>query len=326
MCIKDPEEKTLKDSILNFLRRLDERWMIKSFLLFIPTIWFSFITFWGKNAHLINPAGKPTDFCTFLSITICILGLLIVMSSSFVTSKSNDKSQLKRKLESETARAALGEEVVTAVRKILRKKTSILLEYIASSSNKFEHPFIDTARPKEQLQQISDEMTTCVHKITKIKANDIVISIAYCFDKINDEWEWLDRAVIRSELDINDLIKNKKSTIYEIYSKNKEFVFYNSKQDAYQKKHYLKDRCDQDGKDGSILCKEVIIPMKRSPNASGIRVIVSISTYENRLSKSEDEQIIKRVEENLKTFVLEPFEESIKIEILKLYIKNMHDR
>lgn len=324
--------KKLKKNCLEYLIKFHEwinkRVFLLSFILTTSSLWYSLIIgFFGEYLRLIyidNGVKKFTIIGGVFTIFFVLFSLLNAISQRYYEYKKLNNDSTKRKL-------YLMEQIDVSINKICENKYKTLMKILLDVTSKKISPPLITTRPDEQIKQIIDEMCSCISVLLsdikyRIKENELYISLYYNFPKEDiDKWYIADSVFADKGESFESLISNNKSTLYELLNNPSFFLFYNSKEQATRKLHYIPDnedkRNDNGELKGSIACYEIII----DKNNEFIKAVLSISTYSKRFINSDNETILNNVEYNLQEYVLDVFKKRLNIELCLLYINHLYE-
>jgi hypothetical protein len=174
--------------------------------------------------------------------------------------------------------------------------------------------------PSKQIKIILQKIADCMSKVSKIDLKKINVTLAYQFVD-NGHWHWADHIYVDNGLSLEELMNNRNSAFYQIFSGNREFLFQNSKKEAEDIGYYIQDKKDITNKNvGSIVCKGINVG---TPETAYIRAILTISTYGKKFVNSNDASTLGIVESNIRDIILPEFELQIQIELALLYFKKI---
>ncbi len=212
---------------------LNEHWIWKTIILFLPSIYLPVIVkYAGEKVGLSDAEGKLTTIgirATILLYAI-VLGINILVSYKAKKDKADDEE--REKLHYEEIEALEDEilsydgtlAVYTRLLNVIGNICDIKLESICSYINSsicngiFHKPFNETVYPEKQLRSIAKELKTCLSEITKPPFNQISVSMAYEFPGREGGLKWIDQQEIAQCMQLNQLKKNKNTTFFKVYS------------------------------------------------------------------------------------------------------------
>lgn len=299
------------ESVIQFLNK----YYIKVIFTFLSSIWFPIIIrYWGESLKLTN--NDKLKWHAWV-VTIIIYGgtlclAFIAVKESKITNEHNLRiSQLKDSIK-------IYEHLLKSIDKICDNKYGTMLRYIMNSDYKKlnSNQVYKMIQPLDQLIEISKEIKECFNEIVVIGNNQLVVSMAYNFPQIDDNWLWVDCTNNYGGLTPLELINHRTSTFYNVYNEQNYFIFYNNKEEAVNDNAYIRDNRDKGKKNGSIVCME--IPVEIQNNCKIARLILSISSYGFMFDESNTKQ--DKIGETIENIILHRFSKRIRIELLNLYI------
>ena len=182
--------------------------------------------------------------------------------------------------------------------------------------------FVDGARnPREGIRAALDGLRECFAQVSEVSKSNIYISAAISVVNKNSskkpEWEWLVAPPSEGTASLVELLNKNNNSAFNIVIQGTPFFYANDKNTAAKNNQYYFDKRDESyKKEGSIICcefDEVIGKFK-------IRMVISISTYGEKIVKIEDENSEDRVkliyEERIREIILKQFEGEIKEDLL----------
>ena len=316
---------------------LNEHWIWKTIILFLPSIYFPFfVKYYGVSLKLVDAKSKNelTSIGTRIAIALYVAVLGINILSNYKTKKDKEKD-----LEHEEMIQAFKNDIqvyqntmgvylrlMDVIGNICDDKFGSIRNYINDSLEKgtFNKPFNETIYPENQLKSIAKEMKLCISEMTNAPFNSISISMAYDFPVKKSAMYWIDQREVDSCMTLGQLKKNKETAFYKIYSEESNFLFFNDKSKAAKEHSYFFDKKDHKYRDiGSIICDEISIQDEEGKIA---RIILTISTYGHKFTDSEDEQVLENMSELIEEVILQQFEKRIKIELAFLFVKKQYNQ
>lgn len=303
---------------IKFLEKLyiyfKNHWVISTIFMTLQSTFAIVATYYGRELGLVSNSTKGYNILTVSGFIIfCVLYLmtfLISLSNNYYASYY-DKNEL-------TSNKIL-RHLMRSTYSICRKKYWRFVNQIKgmNSMTCSDDIFESITQPKMQVSAILEQIISCIYDLTKITEPNIEVRLAVTCDGYR--WEWLaDNPVWSSGYEVEELIKNQRSTFYQVYSRITPFEFHNSKIVANSSGKYLFDEKDQlNDNEGSIVCKEIYVGEK---NKEFVRAILTISTYGKKLSDDENYYIIENVKNNIKE-ILKEYEIRLQVELSLFYMK-----
>lgn len=321
-----------KDKFCTFLLNLHDwmarQWLIVSFLASTIAIWYSFIlAFAGEFFKLkrqINSSSRLTLLGWILTILLVIWTFLVQASDKYYAYRKNSDDQ--------EAINYIRERVSARIIKVCTSKYNTLIELIDLISKGMTQPKRIISNPCLQLKTLASELAEClrsllIHGGYIINEDDIYISIIYKFHDFKS-WKQTDSLYSEKGLEIDEVVNNSKTTFSATLNSKNGIIFYNSKQEAFNKGEYIPDSCDKYDSNGkllgSILCYRIIC---KKNAIDYITAIISITTYDKSLvSKKAQKSVIDNVKYNIEKHILSAFEKRISIELCLLYLSELNIR
>lgn len=323
-------------------------WIFVTIVLSIlPFIYSTLLTYLGETWHLVEVTQKENGitsrglswwgiFATILMIVIiCIL-------TFFIKHKEFHSNEDKRQLEITKSGYDLFDKVLDTVGQICNRKYSTQMKTIENIKTKGEKPPKIYTKPCNQLEEILSELCDCIayvlsDKSRKFNRNDIYASVTYNFPLENKNvWKWVN---VNNEqgLSIDELVKDGTTFSHLLRNATTQCpsVFFNSKQDAFEKGNYVPDDCDKydrNGKlKGSIACFK--INLKKS-DETYITAVLGISSYDKKFvdvpyKNKELEKYISQIDnvcKNIENVIVAELSERIKIELCNYYLQFLRDK
>lgn len=334
---------TMREKIKTVLKKmadcLNEHWIWKTIILFLPSIYMPvLIKYGGEELKLSNENGGLTKAGIIITVLIYLSVLGINILSNYKAKKDRESDSAKDKKNEKKIKRYEEEiqaydntlDVYTRLLNVIGNVCDIKLEaiynYINSSIERqeFRKPFNETVQPEKQLKSIAREMKSCLAEMTIPSVNHISVSMAYDFFRPESKMRWIDQNEVAQCMQLKNLIKNKNTAFYKIYSGQSNFLFFNDKKDAAEKKCYVFDKKDDRHHNiGSIICDDISIEDEDGKIA---RIILTISTYGDKFTNSQDKNILDNMAEMIEEVILQQFEKRIRIELALLYIKKQYNR
>lgn len=260
--------KNNKDILKKIADLLNEHWVWKTIILFLPSIYLPVIVkYLGKKLNLLDEKECITPLGWLITVFVFGTVLLVNVLSNYKTKrdkKAEDEIKKKYEYEIEQYRHSLGihQQVMHSIRDVCDNKYDSMCSYIRQAHKKqsFKRPYEETMRPDAQLKKISKEMKQCLSQISAPSEEHIRVSMAYIFPELMKSWKWIDQSEVSNCIKLEELVKNEKSSFYQIMNGSRTFLFYNDKSEAEQKGEYVFDKQDKKfGNIGSVICDEVSI-------------------------------------------------------------------
>lgn len=143
----------------------------------LPSMWFVFLTWFGARFGFKDKNGNLTSPATWVSVFCFILLILIP-----VVRKVNERLE-KSRISNEISSTQYSIDVLE---KLLRSSTNIVRVKADRYTNLLPTTKIDinnSVKPKEQLNEILNEIEIILSELFGINRNDIATSIFYSFYK-----------------------------------------------------------------------------------------------------------------------------------------------
>ncbi len=318
-------------------------WIIITIMLSIlPFLFSTLLTYFGENWNLIkvtqNKNGVTSRGLSSWGIFVTLAMVIIICILTFyVKHKEFHSDKYNKQLEIKEGGYNLFDMVLNAVGQICKRKYSRQMKTIVDIKQNGKKPPKIYTKPCDQLEEILSELCNCITYVLseqsrRFNRNDIYASIAYNFPLENPNvWQWSN---VKNEqgLSIDKLTEN--NTTFSYLMKNatekSPSVFFNSKQEAYEKGCYQPDECDKYDTNhklkGSIACFK--INLKRL-DKTYITAVLGISSYEkqfvdvsNKVKEQEKiNQQIENIYKNIENVIVAELSERIKIELCNYYLQ-----
>lgn len=312
--------------LLKIAKYQKDHWFISLFLVRLSAVWFSLVlTYAGEQLGLleISNKGKALTIQGWVA-TIAMVSIILLFeaSKSFHSRITEEPYEIGGFLFLNSLRKGIGTlcdsklNTLTAQIECV-KKDNVIAPVIVSN-------------PQKQLQAIADQIKECLSQLlaekgdNKVNGKDIVATIAYQFPLESDKWYW---ATEEHGLGFDKLVTSsapyslRKSTFQSLLESGHNYLFYNSKQEAFQDKKYICDDFDErDENDllkGSIACYKIEI---KKNDKVYIRSVLSITSYKQHFTSDTSKQTVNNVRWNMDDFVINDFSKRIKIELCLLYL------
>ena len=329
----------IKILLNNLADCLNEHWIWKTVLLFLPSIYLPVVVkYLGESLRLSDKTGALTFGGITITVLLYVCVLLINILSNYKAKKDKEIEQQREEAHKEEIEHYIGEitsydetlavyvRLLNVIGNICDVKLEAIYNYINLSiaGGIFHKPFNETVYPEKQLKSIAKELKTCLSEITRPPFNQISVSMAYEFPEAGVNLKWIDQQEISQCMQLNQLKKNESTTFYKIYSGQSDFLFYNDKGKAASEGMYVFDKKDHRYHDvGSIICDEISL---EDENGKIARIILTISTYGYKFTDSDDEEVLKNMSEMIEEVILQQFEKRIRIELALLFVKMQYNK
>lgn len=330
---------SLKKILVCLADFLNEHWIWKTIILFIPSIYMPVIVkYSGEKLYLSFDNGELTLIGCIVTVIVYFIVLCVNILSSYKAKRDKEKDSEKEASHKEEIDKYIDDiqgyantlnvygKLMNAIGNICELKLTTIGNYINSSllDGVFHKPFNETVNPQRQLREIAKEIRTCLSEITAPPFDNISVSMAYEFPTINKATWWIDQQEIAQCMTLGKLKKNPNTTFYKVYSGKSDFLFFNDKAKAAKENNYVFDNKDHRYHDiGSIICDEISIIQEDEKIA---RLILSISTYGYKFTDKEEKDVIDNMSYMIEEVLLQQFEKRIRIELALLYIKDQYNK
>lgn len=331
-----------KKSCLERLSEFSSKyWIPVSIVVAISSWWSLILTYFGEWAGLVfvtidnnKIVEKHLSPIAWLITIILIVGAIF----SVVTSRYKElNDEDKRNALTYKYWHLLLDKMLSSIDRVCRNKLNTQIQTIIDLRASGAEPPIIYSKPCNQLNSVTTELKNCIayllsDKGRRFESDDVYISIAYNFPQEDaTNWQWAEQLADEKGLSIKELQKSNTTFSYvlENATEKSPFVFFNSKQEAYEAGHYVCD--DDDVYDsnhklkGSIACFRIIV---KKQDKLYIRAVISISSYEKQFvdvsgfaSDEEKNQEIENVSNNMYKVPIAEFSQRIKIELCNYYIQ-----
>jgi hypothetical protein len=259
----------------------------------------------GKVEFLPTPSTEP--WVTVFSLGILSFAFLAIWIKSYADRYDSNLKENGQRVIS---------KMLEGVNAVVRDKLDRFVGYIGKNHGRVElYPFNEITQPREQIKDLLINIQTTLAGIFGISRDEIDLSLIYWLLP-NQKWDVLYALQAGPNLQLEEVLGNRTSTVYQLISGDTKSVFYPDKRTAIRDGKYLPGPKDHTNSNiGSILCRDVSI----QAGASCVRAILSINTYGNQICEDSDIDTIAKVE----NIILPCFEERIRLELSLLYIKEV---
>ena len=324
---------------------LSKHWIVSLIITIAPTWYIFFLGYFGETWGLIrvvnNEEGTTQKVLSATGLVISIVLLVIVLFISIISRYKSLHDPIQKELDIQRSGYALFDKMLTTTSNICLYKLSTQVKLIQSIKRDGVSPPQVYSKPCGQLEKITEELSDCVvfllsERGHQFSSQDIYVSIAYNFPlEDKNKWKWTDLSNEKG-LSLDELM-NDDTTFSFLLSQSAEqhsSVFFNSKQDAFEKNHYKPDKYDVYDKahklEGSIAC--YLITIKRS-DTEYIRAVLSVSSYRKKFvdesnddRKQEDGDVVETVRQNIENVIIAELSERIKIELCNYYLQFLYQQ
>ena len=306
-----------KRVLYEIAEKINEHWILKTILAFLPSVWFPIIVdIFGRFLYISTDDGL-TRVGIWITVFVYLVVVLILILSNFASKRDTQKA-IKNKEEESALNSNIKflDNLLSTTRKMSSESSNNIFEALNQYGKVPQNDFLDfvSKAPSSRLKFISNEICRCLHEMSSIPCDRIAVSIAYKFSN-DPSWSWGDRYSAGGGLPLSELQSNPSTLFYRMANNQikSPFVYIEDKKDAAGKNMYVED--DRDAKYrgvGSLVGLK--IPVGASDNPL-VTILIFVSTYSDQISKSESEKDLVNVEENLKS-ILSIFEDQISAQIL----------
>lgn len=357
-------KKSKFDKLSSFFQK---HWFIVILVPFILSLWSMFLTYGGIRFALTeinNTNGKLqlTLLGGIITGIIVLINLAIIIFNKYI-SLNNERTSIDSLSRYSIINLTQRETTET----IKHKVTTLVRNIDKINDGTQENDVVVISRPADQISQQLTCLQKCLQELLSTdgadfsETDDLYVSLAYRFPgEKNDAWQWARNRNVKSGLELQELIsparnieyniensgdihsKKVKSTFYHLSKEYKKqvFIFYNSKQEAFEKGVYIPDGLDGCGSNlptdlkGSIACYHLDIYSEKEPERMLVEAILSISSYnfpfipteyytkKGKVNKNLEKEITKRYKNNIVNHVLSHFLVYIKESLCLQYIKD----
>lgn len=329
------------ESIHNAIKK---HWFWSIFLGKLSGIWFALIvTYFGKDWGLtvIDSDSKVTlsTLGIILSLVLFFVNLAIAGIEKY-HEEHNDEKKLLDKISAERDLLKTISASLNDVCKIKIESQLQQIEKITEGKIVADHVF---TQPCNQIKNISMELVKNLAFLTSEKSyqhdvSDFKISVAYNFPDIDDKHWSIADSFLGTGLDSKVLL-DPSSTLNYLLSSNENLVYFNSKQEAYEKHHYVpsnSDVRDSDGKlKGSIAC---FLIEYASKNHVYIKAVLTISTQKRRIVDDNkyykkgkiDEEMYRSacdcIYDNIDENIVKYYQYRLGVELCNFYVQYLYNK
>lgn len=338
----------MRDKIILLHHKLEKYWFFSIVFLKFSSIWFSFILVFAGNGWLtsVNPQTNAiglTTLGTVLSIIIIFVNLFFV----FVGEYGNKHDEIKENAEKTLAEKFLLEKINSEVFDVCKQKFESQIQVIKEKRVSFKDiPHVYTS-PCVQIERLSISIEKCLIELMSFSSHkfyngDLRVDVFYNFPLENASTWKLSKTANTPSISLDRII-NGESTFNYLLKSDLSYVFFNSKEDALQKRCYLretKDRSDEKGKlKGSIACYKLSFGDEEQVYINAVLAITSYNEEfidekgyqkkypkDNNKAKEEIEKATNMLAENIYTNLVINFRHRIGIELCNYYLQFLEDK
>jgi uncharacterized membrane protein (DUF485 family) len=279
-----------------------KKWVLSTIFFTLSSQWFILLQFFGKKWGILNNVSGELETH---GIVISVFFVLFTLVFTIIKTMADVKNEVGKFRGQILLKQLLGE--------INASKRRKLDKYINYAANTRIDEFIDIITPELQIIELSNSLVNTINNLFGIDKGKIGVSIAY-----NDggTWKWLYTWNIDNDLNIDQLINNPSSSLFQIISKKKHIVFWANKNDGIEKLQYVPGEIDKTNDNaGSIYC--VDISVKKDKNIM-FPAVLSLTTYDQVLCWPDDNKTI----DTIKTVIMPAYEIRFQLELCLLYIRD----
>ena len=320
--------KKILKAVNNFNQR---QWLWVSIITTTTGIWFPFVIgFFGEKLHFVyvNDSGDKqfTVLGAVLTLLSIVWSLLSSLSQRYYDYRVEKLGITEENIDNtENVYSTLNFSSVSIVERGVSAKLKCIEQLYNGNINTVAFPI---KKPCETLTFIISEITSTLSKLLTSKSynlreRDICVNIYYHFP-LDQDTSWHRAHNIKQEkgLKIEELLKPNSTFCEAMYAPQK-YAFYNDKNEAYLKNHYIEDSEDikiNNKIEGSIAC--FLYSISENGNTY-IEFMVTIATYGKKFSKKNSEEENQNIAYNLKKNVFAEYEMLIKSALADLYITHL---
>lgn len=265
---------------------------------------------------------------------IVIIGIVWYNIASARKGETISKSELDGLIAEKEGQKAINQLLVkmrNSTNKICSSKFDTLFMIIKELEAQNISPVKIISDPQKQIKSIIENMLSCVADLTGLEEGFLRARVAFRIK--GESWNWIPGYASTGYFDIPNLIAESNSTFNCITRKDsmrENFIFFNKKSVASQKKKYVYEpvrdyeaetNAEETLTDGSILAKSLFIgDTYRDPYAE--MAIFIDTTDENYLVNDEAPTNLRKIKNHFKDKIFKDFEQRLKIELALLYIRS----
>lgn len=308
----------LKKCLDHCSKWIDKHWIFYAAVVTFSGVWFSLaLTYLGTFLKLKDENGL-TVFGWILTVVVVSLMVFSTIMKKYSERKSVEYSS--------------GYVVYDTLFSTLSQAASHkITSQISGIQNALKEGKIYSSRPCDQLRELIKAIKNSLLVMLgeddyAFQPDDIYVSLAYRFPvEPNCKWRWAS-SDSRVGTGIEELNSNPCSTFNYLIKNQKDYVFFNNKNEAFKEQHYAPDP-DEDKVDGvyagSIACYRIEVSDEEH---TYIEAVLSISTYHKHFSKEDDEDSVNNVKNNIRKMICDSFSEPLKVELNEFYLNKLHNK
>lgn len=339
------DRKNRLRSIISAIAELRRKhWVVALVLLDLSAIWLPILyTFLGSTLGLVTVNGQACQFSPigFCLMVFFLLLIAVVEGSTVYDNRTRRDDESNSEIESlvdalveQTENGFVLRDIKDSTNKICESKLLTLTEAIDGYvTYKDTVPPQIISDPKNQLENLSKELSECLARLLKFKERrddtDVFTSMLYRFPQEDSVWKW---ATSERGLPIAELFgpedRNPKSSIESLIGDVGHTLFFNSKQQALENGKYIPD--DEDEYDneghlkGSIACYQFEI---KKNDRVVVEAAFSITSYRQKFVEDAEngDDMVQNVRFNIERVLMHNYILRAKIELCLLYLQYLHD-
>lgn len=315
-----------------------KHWIINLLIVRLSALWFTFVLmYFGADLNFVKQSEQGGKYLTLCGIVSTII-IICIMLFGEIVQRYSDNIDSTDNVAVDSAGFALLNTVRKKINNICQSKSSTLLsniDEIKTERYTGDLPII-VSDPNRQLYNIVKEFSECLRSLLEEDNGsnrvfeDLYVSLAYILPEEDPHWHW---ATEEKGMSFDELLSAKAkeddciSTFQYIIKKNLQFVFFNSKEKAKQKKIYKEDGLDERDSEGhllgSIACMRQNIKMN---DTVYVEFILTVTTYSKAFSSDTSPEMINNVRHNMKEFLFNDFVLRIRTELCLLYLDYLYKK
>jgi len=341
MKTKKSVKKKPSEDFWDWIANLQQQYWIGYIIIVrLSVVWFSLIlTYLGDILRLTgtNPSGnKRLTLGGWIATAVLLLVILLSEISTARSKRKREEATAQQNSKNGYFQGYISQNRLREKNnKLCKQRCRMLLEKIHSiKSQGVKNVSTVICNPKKQLETIVSGLSSClVPFLDEISGeewneDDIYISIAYQFPSETDEWTW---ATEEYGLSLNELLSANaqaeiQSTFSYLLGSEENTIFFNSKEKAYEEKHYLPDDLDKRDRNHNLLGS--IVSYKQAQKIHDTiytRFVLTITSYSKRFVAGDLETDIDTAEHNMFDLVVSDFLKRINEELCWLYLQYLEN-
>lgn len=254
-----------------------------------------------------------------LSITIIVVNCRLSTKDYQIITKHHYDNMIET-IDEISANVDIATKMLSAFDDLCKSKEYVLRTLIKNSLGKTELHIITD--PESQLRQIFQiSMLKVLREFLNYNDSSKKLEVSVAYKYKNNKWIWMDSFEPNRRRNADSLATNPDSTFYHLINSTKNYIFYNSKYQASQIGHYIKN--DEMSSDGSIIGRKLYIGAYDNPLAEVVYFFTTngddklIEEKENNNIESLEKVLIKKLE----NYIFDKFDYRIKIEFELWFLK-----